>query len=155
MRAEIEAGGRGGGGARERTGFLAGRGGPEGVKRKAPTEPSRIHAQALVGQLHANEQRWVLILDPCIHVSQNYTPYTSGIAQDVFVKDITGRPFLGQARGPLLAAWVPRPARPVSTVTGRCIGTAHCLRRLCCTSDRVPPLVQVKCQMRWLPVQRV
>ncbi len=55
-------------------------------------------AQALVGQLHANDQRWVLILDPCIHASQNYTPYATGIAQDVFVKDITGRPFLGQAR---------------------------------------------------------
>ncbi|KAK9831002.1 hypothetical protein WJX81_007621 [Elliptochloris bilobata] len=52
--------------------------------------------QALVGRMHANRQRWVLILDPCIHVNQNYTPYTTGIAQDVFVKDITGKPYLGQ-----------------------------------------------------------
>ena len=48
--------------------------------------------------MHANKQRWVLILDPCIHVSQNYTPYTTGLAQDVFVKDITGKPYLGQVR---------------------------------------------------------
>ena len=51
-----------------------------------------------MGRMHANKQRWVLILDPCIHVSQNYTPYTTGIAQDVFVKDITGKPYLGQVR---------------------------------------------------------
>ena len=54
--------------------------------------------QALVGQMHANNQRWVLILDPCIHAKSDYAPYTSGIAQDVFVKDITGKPYLGQAR---------------------------------------------------------
>ena len=51
-----------------------------------------------MGQMHANNQRWVLILDPCIHAKPGYAPYTSGIAQDVFVKDITGKPYLGQAR---------------------------------------------------------
>jgi hypothetical protein len=114
-----------------------------------------VHAQALVGQLHANQQRWVLILDPCIHVSQNYTPYTSGLAQGVFVKDITGRPFLGQARGPRFAAWAPGPARLLSTVVSTCIATACRLRRLCCTGDRYLALVQIKCQMRWLPVHCV
>ena len=55
--------------------------------------------------MHANKQRWVLILDPCIHVSQNYTPYTTGLAQDVFVKDITGKPYLGQVPSRLSRAW--------------------------------------------------
>lgn len=71
-------------------------------------------AQALVGRMHANKQRWVLILDPCIHVSQNYTPYTTGIAQDVFVKDITGKPFLGQVR-------VRRLSQPWLTVCVECV----------------------------------
>ena len=75
--------------------------------------------QALVGRMHANKQRWVLILDPCIHVSQNYTPYTTGIAQDVFVKDITGKPYLGQARTCLIK-----------------LNVAHCLCAVCALLSR-------------------
>ena len=75
--------------------------------------------QALVGRMHANKQRWVLILDPCIHVSQNYTPYTTGIAQDVFVKDITGKPYLGQARTRLIK-----------------LNVAHCLWAVCALLSR-------------------
>ncbi|KAK9915638.1 hypothetical protein WJX75_001864 [Coccomyxa subellipsoidea] len=46
--------------------------------------------------LDKNGQRWVPILDPPIHIKENYGAYDSGIASGVFVKDITGRPYAGQ-----------------------------------------------------------
>ena len=36
------------------------------------------------------------ILNPGIHNRQGYAPYDQGLAQDVFVKDITGKPYVGQ-----------------------------------------------------------
>lgn len=36
------------------------------------------------------------ILDPGIHVQDGYAPYEQGLAQDVFIKDITGKPYTGQ-----------------------------------------------------------
>ena len=53
-------------------------------------------AQDFVAQLNKNGQRWVPILDPPIHIKPGYAAYDSGIAQDVFVKDITGEPYVGQ-----------------------------------------------------------
>ena len=38
----------------------------------------------------------VPILDAGIHISAGYTPYDEGIAQDVFIKDVTGQPYVGQ-----------------------------------------------------------
>ena len=49
-----------------------------------------------MAQLNKNGQRWVPILDPPIHIKPGYAAYDSGIAQDVFVKDITGHPYVGQ-----------------------------------------------------------
>ena len=103
--------------------------------------------QALVDRMHTNKQRWVLILDPCIHVSQNYTPYTTGIAQDVFVKDITGKPYLGQVRARKPSqSWLIAPAqcvrscqawKPAFTMrTGRLRTRGHavlgCQSPMCC-----------------------
>jgi hypothetical protein len=48
--------------------------------------------------LKRQNQRWVPILDPCIHIHPGYAAYDSGIKNDVFVKDISGRPYVGQAR---------------------------------------------------------
>ena len=45
--------------------------------------------------------RWkaqVPILDPGIHVKPGYAPYDSGIQQGVFMRDISGQPFVGQVR---------------------------------------------------------
>ena len=55
--------------------------------------------QTFVDLLHSRGQRWVPILDPCIHIRKGYAPYDSGIAQDVFIKDITGKPYVGQVSG--------------------------------------------------------
>lgn len=38
----------------------------------------------------------VPILDPGIHVKPGYAPYDSGIQQGVFMRDISGQPFVGQ-----------------------------------------------------------
>lgn len=50
----------------------------------------------IIGRLHASGQRFVPILDPFIHLADGYDAYTTGIAEDVFIKDVTGKPFIGQ-----------------------------------------------------------
>ena len=54
-----------------------------------------------MAKLHARGQHWVPILDPGIHIRAGYAPYDSGVAQDVFLRDISGGYYVGQA-GPLL-----------------------------------------------------
>ena len=39
----------------------------------------------------------VPILDPQIHMKPGYAPYDQGIAQGVFIRDMTGQPYFGQA----------------------------------------------------------
>ena len=65
------------------------------------SEPG-LRMQEFVATLNKNGQRWVPILDPPIHIKPGYAPYDSGIAQDVFVKDITGNPYVGQVWEALL-----------------------------------------------------
>jgi alpha-glucosidase len=54
--------------------------------------------QSFVSQLHSNNQRFVPIIDPAIYVLDNtYEAYTTGVADEVFVKDYTGtKEYLGQ-----------------------------------------------------------
>ena len=52
--------------------------------------------QAFLSRLKAQGQRWVPILDPCIHIKKGYAPYDAGIKEDVFMKDVTGKPDVGQ-----------------------------------------------------------
>ena len=65
--------------------------------------------QAFLAMLRRQNQRWVPILDPSIHVNKGYAAYDSGIARDVFVKDITGHPYVGQV--PVTAARLGWPSR--------------------------------------------
>ena len=51
--------------------------------------------QAFLAGLNKSGQHWVSILDPPIHINTSYAAYTSGVAQDVFIKDITGRDYTG------------------------------------------------------------
>jgi len=57
-------------------------------------------AQDFVAYLNKNGQRWVPILDPPIHIKPGYAAYDTGIAQDVFIKDITGNNYVGQVCTP-------------------------------------------------------
>ena len=40
----------------------------------------------------------VPILDPQIHIQHGYAPYDQGLAQNVFIRDMTDQPYNGQAR---------------------------------------------------------
>ena len=53
-------------------------------------------SQAFVGELHSAGQRWVPILDPVVHISTNYSPYQTGLAAGVFMRDLTGAPYIGE-----------------------------------------------------------
>ena len=73
-----------------------------------------------MAQLNKNGQRWVPILDPPIHIKPGYAAYDSGIAQDVFVKDITGHPYVGQVESVVHTALL-------HTVEAACsAGQLHC-----------------------------
>ena len=54
--------------------------------------------QAFVSELHSAGQRWVPILDPVVHISGNYTPYRAGLEAGVFMRDLTGSPYVGEVR---------------------------------------------------------
>ncbi|KAJ2847886.1 hypothetical protein IWW36_003619 [Coemansia brasiliensis] len=46
--------------------------------------------------LHEHGQKMVLIIDPAIHVNNEYGPYTRGQEQDVFMRNADGSEFIGQ-----------------------------------------------------------
>ncbi len=58
-----------------------------------------------MAKLHENEQRWVPIVDPGIKVDPGYTPYDRGIQQDVFMKGVDGKPYLGWVRDSLVLSY--------------------------------------------------
>ena len=55
-------------------------------------------SQAFRERLTAQKQRWVMILDPPIHIRKGYYPYDSGIKDNVFLMDISGKPYVGQVQ---------------------------------------------------------
>ena len=55
-----------------------------------------VPAQAFVGELHSAGQRWVPIIDPVIHIAANYSPYSSGVNAGIFMRDLTGSPYVGE-----------------------------------------------------------
>ena len=52
--------------------------------------------QAFGERLRAQKMRWVMLLDPPIHIKKGYDSYDSGIRDNVFLLDITGKPYVGQ-----------------------------------------------------------
>ena len=53
-------------------------------------------AQKFVEKLHNSSRRFVPILDPGIPVLPGYNPYEDGIKQDIFIRDVTGQPYIGE-----------------------------------------------------------
>lgn len=51
--------------------------------------------RALVQSLHDAGQRWIPIIDPGIKIDPGYTAYTDGLRDDIYLKDITGDPYVG------------------------------------------------------------
>ena len=52
--------------------------------------------QEFVEKLHNSSRRFVPILDPGIPVLPGYKPYEDGIKQDIFIRDVTGQPYIGE-----------------------------------------------------------
>ncbi|WIA37090.1 hypothetical protein OEZ86_014060 [Tetradesmus obliquus] len=62
-------------------------------------DPVRFPVNAMrefVASLHASGQRWVPIIDCGIPVAADDAAYQEGLAAGVFIKDLTGKPYLGQ-----------------------------------------------------------
>lgn len=55
-------------------------------------------AQEFVERLHNSSRRFVPILDPGIPVLPGYKPYEEGIERDIFIRDVTGQPYIGEVR---------------------------------------------------------
>ena len=71
------------------------------------SSPSALGAlQSIIDGLHSRGQRFVPIVEPVVHVQKGYATYDSGIAEDVFVKDVRGEPYLGQV-APFAALLLP------------------------------------------------
>jgi len=62
------------------------------------TDPERFpipKMRELISTLHSRDQRYVLILDPGIHVKDNYSTYTRGHEMGAFLKEKDGSDYLG------------------------------------------------------------
>lgn len=57
-----------------------------------------VFVLACACRLHVRGQRWVPITDCGIPHAPDDPACTSGMAQGVFIKDVTGQPYLGQVR---------------------------------------------------------
>ncbi len=57
---------------------------------------ARCSVQEFVEKLHNSSRRFVPILDPGIPVLPGYKPYEDGIKQDIFIRDVTGQPYIGE-----------------------------------------------------------
>lgn len=78
---------------------------------------------SFVNYLHSNGQHFITIVDPGIMVYEGYDAYDQGMKQDVFIKDITGKPYLGQVwPGP---TYFPDFLHPNAQV---CPAIAHCMQ---------------------------
>lgn len=51
-----------------------------------------------MAELHDTHKRFVPILDPGIPLLPGYAPYEDGIKQGVFLRDVTGSPYIGEVR---------------------------------------------------------
>lgn len=59
--------------------------------------------QSIIAGLHANGQRFVPIVEPVVHISPGYSVYDTGNQQGVFMKDVLGDNYVGQASIPAAA----------------------------------------------------
>ena len=55
--------------------------------------------------LHEKNMSYVPIVDPGIKAEHGYPAYDAGIAADIFIKDITGQPYLGQVSANQFNIW--------------------------------------------------
>ncbi|KAL4105968.1 hypothetical protein PRIC1_004023 [Phytophthora ramorum] len=61
-----------------------------------PTNFPQAKMAAFMDEVHASGQKFVPIIDPGIPDDTNDYAYTKGLSMDVFIKDTSGKPYLGQ-----------------------------------------------------------
>ncbi|MCO5574033.1 hypothetical protein L7F22_027811 [Adiantum nelumboides] len=61
-----------------------------------PTNYPVDQVKVFVDKLHADGQKYVIIIDPGIKYETNYSTFQHGIEKDVFIKDVNGDNYLGQ-----------------------------------------------------------
>ncbi|GMG16776.1 unnamed protein product [Phytophthora fragariaefolia] len=61
-----------------------------------PTNFPQTKMAAFMDEIHANGQKFVPIIDPGIPDDTNDYAYTKGLSMDIFIKDTSGKPYLGQ-----------------------------------------------------------
>lgn len=49
----------------------------------------------LLIRLRSRGQKWVPITDPGIKIDRGYPAYDNGLSADVFLKDASGKPYVG------------------------------------------------------------
>jgi alpha-glucosidase (family GH31 glycosyl hydrolase) len=52
--------------------------------------------QAFVASLHRKDMKYVMIVDPGIKIDKGYPAYDRGLKADIFIKDVTGKSYVGQ-----------------------------------------------------------
>ncbi|POM61145.1 Alpha-glucosidase, partial [Phytophthora palmivora] len=61
-----------------------------------PTNFPQAKMAAFMDEIHASGQKFVPIIDPGIPDDTNDYAYTKGLSMDIFIKDTSGKPYLGQ-----------------------------------------------------------
>lgn len=68
-----------------------------------------------VDKMHAAGQHWAPIFNPGISTSKGYRAYEEGTAEGLWIKDVNGKPYVGQVRRRLCnrpACWDDSTDRP-------------------------------------------
>ncbi|KAG3230574.1 hypothetical protein PI124_g24327, partial [Phytophthora idaei] len=61
-----------------------------------PTNFPQAKMAAFMDEIHSSGQKFVPIIDPGIPDDTNDYAYTKGLSMDIFIKDTSGKPYLGQ-----------------------------------------------------------
>jgi alpha-glucosidase (family GH31 glycosyl hydrolase) len=62
------------------------------------TDPNRFPQSAMknwIDSLHANQQKYIMIIDPGIKIEAGYPAYEIGLQKDLYIKDKSGKPLVG------------------------------------------------------------
>jgi alpha-glucosidase (family GH31 glycosyl hydrolase) len=62
------------------------------------TDPTRFPEQSMknwIDSLHANHQKYIMIIDPGIKIEAGYPAYEQGLAQDLYIKNASGQNLVG------------------------------------------------------------
>jgi len=76
--------------------------------------------------MHAAGQHWAPIFNPGISTSKGYRAYEEGTSEGIWIKDVNGKPYIGQVRLHS-AVWPPGSAtdQPAGMIPSCYVGVQH------------------------------